>query len=165
MPISSLLITGTQQFQYYKSLKKKNRVSNECNQPQGCNITKRLIFFVAGSNVILSFSCESAFLDPSLMRKTSFMFYSKARPRSLSSCTLRKTIVEIIQNAVLMIESCFFYSNKAGHRVPHRFAYNLILYYVCSSFMRNTMAKTILFFKDLVFVFAFYGLMRKYNRR
>ena len=27
------------------------------------------------------------------------------------------------------------------------------------------MAKTILFFKDLVSVFAFYGLMRKYNRR
>ena len=120
---------------------------------------------MAGSNVILSFSCESAFLDPSLMRKTSFIFYSKARPRSLFSCTLRKTIVEIIQNAVLMIESCFFYSNKAGHRVPHRFACNLILYYVCSSFMRNTMAKTILFFKDLVFVFAFYGLIRKYNRR
>ena len=126
---------------------------------------KRLIFFVAGSNVILSFACESAFLDPSLMRKTSFIFYSKARPRSLFSCTLRKTIVEIIQNAVLMIESCFFYSNKAGHRVPHRFACNLLLNYICSSFMRNTMAKTILFFKDLVFVFAFYGLIRKYNRR
>ena len=99
------------------------------------------------------------------MRKTSFIFYSKAGPRSLFSCTLRKTIVEIIQNAVLMIESCFFYSNKAGHRVPHRFACNLIVNYVCSSFMRNTMAKTILFFKDLVFVSAFYGLIRKYNRR